>query len=170
MSTPDIHCFIGFAVTYGLTSLAPVGGASTVSNTAVIATSMQIYLGLSIASWKGCRTDRTNKHSPLRFPAGSCRTKGFPVCCHSPSVFSNKGELRLAAWYKPNTRCSSINKVPCPYGGNLVQNAKANRYHLRFTDLPAEKYWSQYPTIRRFWKHQGRKSRRLFDPYWKIDG
>ena len=78
--------------------------------------------GVEHSSWKGCRTDRTNKHSPLQFPASSCRSKGFPVCCHSPSV--NKGELRLAAWYKPNTRCSSIHKVPCPYGGDLVQNAK----------------------------------------------
>jgi hypothetical protein len=120
--------------------------------------------GVEHSSFSGCRTDPTNKHSPLQFPAGSCRSKGFPVCCHSP--FKNKAELSLANWYEPNTRCSSMGTVPCPYGGDLVQNAKVNRYHLRFTDLPAVKYWQHYPSIRRFWKHQGKTSRRLGDPAW----
>ena len=46
---------------------------------------------------------------------GTCRSQGYPVCCHSP-LFSEPNKLRLAFWNKPGTICASlpVGNVPCP--------------------------------------------------------
>ena len=124
---------------------------------------------------RGCLSDPTNNMSPLdadKAP-GTCRSVGFPVCCHIPWQ-GEPNKLRLVSWYKPGTQCSAmpLGKKPCPFGGNLVKNAQFNRLHLQYTDMGI-RYWKHYPTIYGFWKRvargkiPGRRLRRsLFDPYW----
>ena len=55
---------------------------------------------------------------------GTCRSQGYPVCCHSP-LFSEPNKLRLAFWNKPGTICASlpVGNVPCPDNGNPIIGA-----------------------------------------------
>ena len=59
----------------------------------------------SIRSWYDCDGQAS----------GRCASKGFPVCCYSPSRVLDPTKLRSAFWWKAGTSCASIGRKSCTH-------------------------------------------------------
>ena len=112
MSMPENHCFIRFADDVRTNVPGRCQRGSTESSTAVIATRKQIYRGSSIIH--GIVAARIELISTV--PCGFQRAVVGPEVSQRVAKipYNNKGELRLAAWYKPNTRLFEYRQSTVP--------------------------------------------------------